>query len=45
MVEQKVQEVLKISDRVIALKLGKVYTDSPATDLILNNDLLKKIFL
>jgi branched-chain amino acid transport system ATP-binding protein len=44
-VEQKVQEVLKLSDRVVAIKLGKVIIDSPATELISNNELLKEIFL
>jgi branched-chain amino acid transport system ATP-binding protein len=44
-VEQKVNEVLKLADRVVALKLGRVVNDSSAKEIISNNELLKEIFL
>lgn len=44
-VEQKVREVLKISDRVYALKLGKVSFEGKSSNLINNKSLLKNLFL
>ena len=44
-VEQKVNDVLKISDRVYSLKLGRVVFDGVSTELMGNKEKLKEIFL
>lgn len=44
-VEQKVHDVLNISDRVYAIRLGRVGYEGPAEDLKDNTELLKKLFL
>lgn len=44
-VEQKVNDVLKISDRVCSLKLGRVVFDGVSTELMGNKEKLKEIFL
>jgi branched-chain amino acid transport system ATP-binding protein len=44
-VEQKVKEVLKISDRVYSIKLGKSAFDGQAQELINNREKLKELFL
>jgi len=44
-VEQKVNEILKISDRVYALKLGRVAYDGGCNELKGNKEKLKEIFL
>lgn len=44
-VEQKVNDVLKIPDRVYSLKLGRVVFDGVSTELMGNKEKLKEIFL
>ena len=44
-VEQKVREVLAISNRVYSLKLGKVAYEGISDTLIENKKLLKELFL
>ena len=44
-VEQKVNDVLKISDRVYSLKLGKVAFEGRSSELIGNKEKLKELFL
>lgn len=44
-VEQKVNEVLKISDRTYSLKLGKIAYEGSSMELIDNREILKNLFL
>jgi branched-chain amino acid transport system ATP-binding protein len=44
-VEQKVNDVLKISDRVYSLKLGKVEFEGKSRELVVNKEKLKELFL
>jgi branched-chain amino acid transport system ATP-binding protein len=44
-VEQKVKEILKISDRVYSIKLGKITYDGRAKELMNNKSKLKELFL
>ncbi len=44
-VEQKVKEVLSISNRTYGLKLGRIAHEGPAKDLIDNREILKNLFL
>lgn len=44
-VEQKVKEILKISDRVYSIKLGKVAFDGKASELLGSKEKLNKLFL
>ncbi|MDO9577053.1 MAG: ABC transporter ATP-binding protein [Candidatus Cloacimonadales bacterium] len=44
-VEQKVNEILNISDRVYSIKLGKVAFEGKPSELIGNKDKLKELFL
>ncbi|MBN1971147.1 MAG: ABC transporter ATP-binding protein [Candidatus Delongbacteria bacterium] len=44
-VEQKVNEILRIADRVYSLKLGKVAFEGESNQLIGNNEKLKNLFL
>lgn len=44
-VEQKVKEILKISDRVYSIKLGKITYDGSAKELMNNKSKLKELFL
>jgi branched-chain amino acid transport system ATP-binding protein len=44
-VEQKVKDVLKISNRTYSLKLGKVFFEGPSKSLVDNEEELKKLFL
>lgn len=44
-VEQKVKEVLSISNRTYGLKLGRIAHEGPSKDLIDNREILKNLFL
>jgi len=44
-VEQKVKEILKISDRVYSVKLGKIAFDGNPSELIEDKEKLKNLFL
>ncbi|MCW8816670.1 MAG: ABC transporter ATP-binding protein, partial [Ignavibacteriaceae bacterium] len=44
-VEQKVNDVLKISNRVYSLKLGEVAFEGKSRELIGNKEKLKELFL
>ena len=44
-VEQKVREVLAISNRTYGLKLGKIYSETNSAELLSNKEKLKNLFL
>jgi len=44
-IEQRVQNVLKIAQNVYALKLGEIYWDGVSSDLVKDTEALKNIFL
>jgi ABC-type branched-subunit amino acid transport system ATPase component len=41
----KVRKVLEVADRVLALRMGEVIYEGPATDLLENEDRLRSIYL